>query len=113
MREVTYYINDHEYMRELYKEAGNLDDIMSGLPDPFVCVYTLKAVVTSGQPVMGHNYYDLTDIMGRKINMEDLNGYQRGIILCDCQKHFDGKQDNPFGVVKIEERYTEDEEKET
>ena len=87
MREVTYYINDHEFMRELYKDAPNLDSIMSGLSDPFVCVYTLKGLIVPGYPTTEYSFYELKDVVGRKIDMDDLNGYQRGIILRDCQRH--------------------------
>ena len=103
MREVTYYINDHEYMRELYKDAPNLEDILSGLPDPFICVYTLKGQIIPGQQVTEYNHYELTDVVGRKIDTDSLNGYQRGVVLCDCQRHFAGKCDKPFGVVGIKE----------
>lgn len=101
MREVTYYINDHEFMRELYKDAPNLDSIMSGLSDPFVCVYTLKGLIVPGYPTTEYSFYELKDVVGRKIDMDDLNGYQRGIILCDCQRHFAGRCEKPFGVVGI------------
>ena len=72
MREVTYYINDHEFMRELYKDAPNLDSIMSGLSDPFVCVYTLKGLIVPGYPTTEYSFYELKDVVGRKIDMDDL-----------------------------------------
>ena len=52
--------------------------------------------------------YELTDHDGNKIDIDDLNGYEKGVILNDCHTYFTGGKfhsgvDNPFGVVEITE----------
>lgn len=100
MRKVTYTIDDLEYFRELYKGAENLEEILSAIT-PFRCEYTL----------IGEDYerkYLLLDPDGNKLNINDLNGYQKGVVLCDCQRHFQRKPlesggEMPTGCIKIEE----------
>lgn len=99
MRKVTYYINDHEYMRRQWAGVENLETILSGLPEPFACVYTLI-----GQD--GQRFYEqfrLTDVMGRPMNINDLNGYQRGVVLVAAQRHFEGLDSDMFGIMDFEE----------
>lgn len=99
MRKVTYIIDDLEYFRELYKEADNLEEILSGVT-PFRCEYTLI-----GEE---HEERYLLLVDGKKISINELNGYQKGVILVDCQRHFQGKslesgKEMPTGCIKIEE----------
>ena len=97
MRKVTYTIDDLEYFRELYKGVENIFEDGTS----FRCEYTL----------IGNDYeerYLLLDPDGKKININDLNGYQKGVVLADCSRHFQGKPlesggKMPTGCVKIEE----------
>ena len=106
MRKVTYHIDDLAYFRRSWAKQANIaeeqiDGILSGL-EPFTAIYTLYGEKTN------IDRYELTDVDGNKISINDLNGYQRGIILSDCMAHFEGHknhdgEDEPFGVIEIEE----------
>ena len=99
MRKVTYTIDDLEYFRELYKGADNLEEIL-GCITPFRCEYTL----------IGEEYEEryLLLVEGQEISINELNGYQRGVVLADCQRHFQRKPlesggEMHTGCIKIEE----------
>ena len=99
MRKVTYIIDDLEYFRELYKGADNLEEILGGIT-PFRCEYTLIGEEQE------ERYLLLVD--GKSISTNELNGYQKGVILADCQRHFqkkplEGGKEMPTGCIKIEE----------
>ena len=105
MRKVIFYIDDLEYLRRDFRAQSDLtenqlDDLLSGLID-FKAIYTLYG---NG----GIERYELTDMDGRKIDINSLNHYQRGIILGDCKLYFDGGKfafggDMPTGVIRIED----------
>lgn len=47
-------------------------------------------------------------VEGQEISINELNGYQRGVVLADCQRHFQRKPlesggEMPTGCIKIEE----------
>lgn len=90
MRKIIFTINDAEYFRKEYPQLTFTD------ADTFKATYLL---IGEKQP----DKYEITDYDGKEICIDDLNGYQRGIILCECVKYFEGKIKNPYGVVKIEE----------
>lgn len=107
MRKVTFYIDDDKYFRGRFKkENPNLTDdeienIMENIT-PFRAIYS---IIGDGKSA---DKYELTDCNGNKINLNDLNGYQRGVILNDCMAYFtDGRYhenvDHPCGVVQIKE----------
>ena len=99
MRQVTYYINDHEYMRRRWANTENINSIVAGLADPFVCVYTLIGQEGS----RFYEQYRLTDVMGRPMDMNDLNGYQKGVVLVAAQRHFEGRDSDMFGIMDYRE----------
>ncbi len=107
MRKVTFYIDDDQYFRSQFKkENPNLTDaeiekIMENTT-PFRVIYS---IIGDGKTA---DRYELTDYNGNKINFNDLNGYQRGVVLNDCMAHFVGGKyhdnaDHPCGVVRIVE----------
>lgn len=54
----------------------------------------------------------MTDYDGNKININDLNGYEKGVVLNDCYAYFVGGKycfdsDKPCGVVDIVEEEIE------
>ena len=56
----------------------------------------------------GNSYdrFELTDFEGNKININDLNGYQRGVVLESCVRHFTGKEpddNNGYMFESVEE----------
>lgn len=107
MRKVTFHIDDAQYFKgQFKKENPNLTDeeinsILCG-QNPFRVIYSLFG----DEKTIDH--YELTDYDGKKININNLNGFQRGVILSDCIAYFMGgnfhyNKDHPCGVVHIEE----------
>lgn len=96
MRKVKYIINDLEYLKRVY-DLNDTDDILKDI-QPFKAIYTL---IDEGNG----NYYDryeLTDFEGNKININSLNGYQRGVVLYDCVRHFTGQKPQYGGIYMFE-----------
>ena len=103
MRKVTFKIDDQEYFRrELEKEnctAEQTENILKGIGN-FKAVYTLYG---NGKQA---DRYELADYAENKININDLNGYEKGVVLNDCYAYFAGGKyhsnaDKPCGVVEI------------
>lgn len=101
MRKVIFKIDDEEFFKQEHKDQLT-EEQWNGFfkgTNPFKAIYTL----------IGENYpdkYELTDHDGNKLNYNNLNGYQRGVVLNDCMAYFNGEKyyDNaakPCGVVKI------------
>lgn len=103
MRKVTFIINDLKWMRKFYKLSDEQFNDMFKNQKPFKCIYTLY-----GEGNKSPDRYELTDYDGNNININDLNGYQRGVVLNDCMAYFTGgKYTNngkePCGVIEIKE----------
>ena len=81
MRKATYYIDDIATLKRVH---GMKDDDFVELK-PFKAIYTLINTHNDRMP----DRYELI-IDGKKANINDLNGYQRGWILNDCWNHFMG-----------------------
>ena len=112
MRKVIFNIDDTEYFRRLWTEElekgvspgctpEKIEDCLLAV-DGFRAVYTLYG---EGKNI---SRYTLTDAEGNKININDLNGYQRGCIIGDCLAYFEGRRtayggNVPCGVIGIEE----------
>ena len=106
MRKVKFIIDDEKFLREELKRQSpemvenQIEDIVTG-NTPFKAIFTLCSE--------NGNYpdrYELTDFDGNKMNINSLNGYQRGLILSDCYSYFEGRPyqnnaDRPCGVVEI------------
>ena len=104
MRKITFIIDDMESMKELYRNeltAKQFDSIMKD-QKPFKAIFSIT----------GDKYpdrYELSDTEGNKLNIHDLNGYQKGCIINDCYAYFEGKDgycfqtEKPFGVINIKE----------
>ena len=102
MRKVIFTIDDLEY----FKRSNNLteeqlQDIF-GDKESFKVIYTLYG---EGNCI---DRYTLTDYDGNKVNLNDLNGYQRGVVLNDCVAYFNGgkyheNETEPCGVVDIQD----------
>lgn len=105
MRKVIFKIDDKEYFRRDLKRQNctesQTEDILKGLGN-FKAIYTLYG---NEKQV---DRYELTDQDGNKININDLNGYEKGVVLNDCYAYFVGRKyhsnaDHPCGVVDIVE----------
>lgn len=100
-KKVTYIINDYVFfLNELtdsyhleYDEALNIVDYM----EPFECMLVLEGTESSNIP----DRYKLYDKMHKPMNINSLNGYQKGCIINECYKHYAGNAEKPFGVIAI------------
>lgn len=101
MRKIIFKIDDEEFFKNEYKNElteEQWEGFFKGL-NPFKAIYTL---IGENQP----DRYELTDYNGNKLNYNDLNGYQRGVVLNDCMAYFTGGKyyndvDKPCGVIEI------------
>ncbi|MFQ7208565.1 MAG: hypothetical protein ACLRPZ_03875 [Coprococcus sp.] len=109
MRKVIFKIDDKEYLRRDLKRqnctGSQAEDILKNLNN-FKAIYTLYG---NKKQV---DRYELTDYDGNKININDLNGYEKGVVLNDCYAYFVGEKycfdsDKPCGVVDIVEEEIE------
>lgn len=102
MRKVKFTIDDIEYMKQFYNLDENQSKELFGNSESFKAIYTLFGDEKSV------NRYELTDHDGNPIELNSINGYQKGVILSDCYSYYTGgkyfdNQDHPHGVIKIEE----------
>lgn len=105
MRKVIFEINDREYFKKTFIEEEGLtenaaNDLISGMGDSFIAIFTLVGKDTT------IDRYELTDKNGKKININSLNGYQKGVVLNDCYAYFEGRKyqnngNKPCGVINI------------
>lgn len=102
MRTIEFIIDDVQYYRNCLTEDNVEPDVIDRICDnlrSFRCRYVL----------IGDKYpdkYELWDENGNKININNLNGYERGVVLADCDRYFEGRPldsttDMPTGCIKI------------
>lgn len=100
MRKVIFTIDDLEYFKkELQKQNVTEEaqkDILGKL-NHFKAIYTLYG---KGKNI---ERYTLTDLDGNKVNLNDLNGYQKGVVLNECMAYYYDKNKVPCGVVDIQD----------
>lgn len=99
MRKATYYIDDIATMRRIYSDYDT-DSLFAGMK-PFKAIYTLYSGSCNNSP----DRYELV-IDGKKANINDLNGYERGVVLADCKRHFEGSKPQ-YNEVYMFERVEE------
>lgn len=98
-RKVIFKINDKEYFkREMNLSEEFAEELFKNMK-LFKGTYTLYG---SGNNI--EKYSLIRD--GRKINIHDLNGYEKGVIINDCQSYFEGREffcngKNPCGVIEV------------
>lgn len=100
MRKVTFYIDDLLFCKEFYNLTDKQMSEMFGDSERFKA--TLELYGDNKYP----NQYKLTDYTGGKININNLNGYQKGILIGDCYAYYEKRKysnnmSKPFGVIKI------------
>lgn len=102
MRKVIFKIDDLAFFKRHYNLTDDqMQDIFSD-KESFKVIYTL---IGEGKSI---DRYELTAYDGNKINLNDLNGYQKGVVLNDCKAYFTGGKyhsnaEVPCGVVDIKE----------
>lgn len=102
MRKVIFTIDDIEYFKRKHNLTNEQTQDIFGNKESFKVIYT---IIGEGKDP---DKYTLTDFDGNKININSLNGYQKGIIINDCMAYFMGgtyfnNSDCPCGVVDIRE----------
>ena len=102
MRKVIFTIDDIEYFKKKHNLSTEQTKEIFGDKESFKAIYT---IIGEGKDP---DKYTLTDFDGNKININSLNGYQKGIIINDCMAYFTGgtyfnNSDCPCGVVNIRE----------
>lgn len=107
MRKVIFTIDDLAWMQKHYNLTEEQKQDIFGDKESFKVIYTLYG---EGKNI---DRYTLTDHNGNKINLNDLNGYQRGVVLNDCMVYFTGGKyhsdtKEPCGVVDIREEEVEE-----
>ena len=105
MRKVIFKIDDKEYFRKYFERQNcteeQIEKILKGIKN-FKAIYTLYGEEKQV------DRYELTDYDGNKIDINDLNGYEKGVVLNDCYAYFVGGKyhsnaSQPYGVVEIVE----------
>lgn len=102
MRKVAFYIDDLEWFRKSYNLTDKqMEDLFSDTSS-FKVIYTLYG---NGNDA---DHFTLTDYDGNKIDINSLNGYQKGVVINDCSAYFSGSKycfdgNGPCGVIRIEE----------
>ena len=110
MRKVIFTIDDVEYFKKMLHKQNVTEEVQKDILEninQFKVIYTLYG---EGKNV---DRYTLTDFDGNKVNLNDLNGYQKGVVLNDCYAYFtSGKYHSdtkePCGVVDIREEEIEE-----
>ena len=102
MRKVTFRIDDYNYFKNLFysrfpeSPKEDIEKALSGLNSCFKATFILTGEKFPAQ-------YELLSENGEKMNINSLNGYQKGIVINDCYRYFEGKIKEPCGVVKIKD----------
>lgn len=105
MRKVTFEIDDKAFFKKSFMEESGMteekaESILADI-DSFICTYSL---IGGCMP----DRYELTDRNGQEMNINDLNGYQKGVVLNDCYAYYvggkyHGDAKEPCGVIRITE----------
>lgn len=107
-RIVTYHIDDAAYFKKLFAAQGATPQEIENIVD---CMNAWQAKYTLiGTPGQYPDRYELYDAYGNKLSITELNGYQKGIVINACIKHYMGElaQEDVTGVYAITERFTEE-----
>lgn len=100
MRKVIFKIDDIEWFRRFYEVSEeDFKKVFEG-KESFKVIFTLYG---NGKTVDRH---ELTDFNGNKKNINDLNGYEKGVILNDCYAYFEGRKYHseariPGGMIEV------------
>ena len=100
-RKITFIIDDLQCLRNEVRREKNLtdkeiDSLFNELSG-FKCTFILYGRKTS------EDRYELFNVNGEKMSVNNLNPYQKSCIISECHAYFEGRNDKPFGVVDIKE----------
>ena len=105
MRKVIFTIDDLEYFKRMLQKQNVTEEAQKDILDnlnQFKVIFTLYGNGNCFER------YTLTDYDGNKVNYNDLNGYQKGVVLSDCMSYFTGgkyhgNKTEPCGVIDIQD----------
>ena len=111
MRKVIFTIDDVEYFKRMLQKQNVTEEAQKDILDnlnQFKAIYTLYG---EGKNV---DRYTLTDHDVNKVNLNDLNGYQKGVVLNDCMAYFNGGKyhGNETETRGVEDKQEEEKNKE-
>ena len=106
MRKVTFKIDDVKFFRKSFKKQiptlteYQIDELVSDMKPSFKVTFILYG---EGKSI---DRYELINSDGKQMNINDLNGYQKGCIINDCYAYFEEREyyanaDSPCGVIEI------------
>lgn len=100
MRIMTFEINVNEWMKRHYNLTETEMNEWFHDMNNFRCTYILSG--NGNLP----DHYELLDENGNYLNINDCNGFQKGVVLNDCFNYFvccqkDIEANPPCGVLKI------------
>lgn len=99
---ILYNLNDKQYFIDLLKRENATEQAITeiiGDKEYFTAIYTLYGYEANGSIYIDR--YELTDNNGQQISINSLNGYERGIIINECFKHFYGHKADLHGTFEI------------
>lgn len=108
-RKVTFTIDDSQYLRNELKRNNltdkEIDEIFAmGTLSEFMGILSeFKGTFTLYGRGITEDRYELFNVNGEKMDVNDLNPYQKGCIISECDAYFEGRNDKPYGVVDIKE----------
>lgn len=100
MRIVIFKIDDQAWMQNAYNMTNEQTTHIFDNVKPFRVIYTIIGEKTNA------DRYTLTDYEGNKLNINDMNGYQKGAILNDCMAYFCGtkpQNEDISGVIELQD----------
>lgn len=108
MRKVTFIINDYEYFKKQMLEQAETEEQVN---DILRIIFKDNHIFNAVYSLIGNNTpnrYELTTAEGEKLNINDLNGYEKGVVLNQCWDYFMGERNfdgctMPCGVIEIKE----------
>ena len=115
MKERKFLIDLNKYFTRDFKRQSpditdkEINNLLEGLEN-WQAIFILTGSDGSKQP----DKYSLTDTEGNEININTLNGFQNGVVICDCYRFYEGKtvftnnDNSPCGIIAI---YDENKEK--
>lgn len=99
---IRYHLDDKQYFTDLLKRENATEQKVAeiiGDKEYFTAIFTLYGYERNGS--ISIDRYKLTDNNGQKISINSLNGYEHGIIINECYRHFYGHKADLHGTFEI------------
>lgn len=99
---IRYRLDDKQYFTDLLKRENTTEQAVTeiiGDKEYFTAIFTLYGYERNGH--ISIDRYELTNNNGQKISINSLNGYEHGIIINECYRHFYGHKADLHGTFEI------------